>query len=111
VKILPWCGIDREFARAIRLTRMAGTTLRRRSQVFFTLLCLLLMMRMPAKCLIEESPRVTVGIEAHLSFDAEQSHACDPVLSAMAVLAQAYGHPVSTAETNRRLIEYSILRL
>ena len=89
---------------------MALPILRRRSQIVFGLLCLLLFTVTPAQCLIEESASITVGIDA-VAVDAEPAQWPDTMLTGAALVKPMRGEVFSYAWTNSLLVEHTILRL
>jgi hypothetical protein len=89
---------------------MALPILRRRSQIVFGLLCLLLFTVTPAQCLVEESVSITVGIDAP-AVDAEPAHWSDTMLVGGALAIPMHGETLSHLGTNSQLVEHTILRL
>ena len=89
---------------------MALPILRRRSQIVFGLLCLLLFPVTPAQCPIEESASITVGIDA-VAVDAEPAHWPDTMLTGAAFVRPMRGEIFSHAWTDSQLVEHTILRL
>lgn len=89
---------------------MAFPILRRRSQIVFGLLCLLLFTVTPAQCLIEESASITVGTDA-VAVDAEPAHWPDTMLTSAALVRPTRGEIFPHAWTDSQLVEHTILRL